>query len=146
MLSQIWCKARHVTLLGRTKAEHLSVVSSTNLGMKYSPRAEIQSRQRVNLRVYVELVIGRSIVGSFLVENPTCRDFTTAQLHEINHLHPRYEPQTACNLTDVRITTTNTFKTYLFFSPKIISPPTKAIPYLQKSNHHNTYDISPALH
>ena len=99
-----------------TKAEHLSLVSSTNLGVKYSPRAEIQSRQRVNLIVFVELAIGRSGVGSFLVENPTCRDFMTAQLNEINHLHPRYEPQTAYNLSDVRITTTDTFGILFSFS------------------------------
>ena len=38
-----------MTLLSawRTKAEHLSVVSSTNLWVKYSPGAEIQSRKRV---------------------------------------------------------------------------------------------------
>lgn len=86
------------------------MVSSTNLRVKYSSRAEIQSRQRVNLRVFVELAIGRSDVGSFLVVNPTCRDFTTAQLYEITHLHPRYKPQTGYNLSDVCITTTNTFK------------------------------------
>ena len=132
---------------GRTKAEHLSEVSYTNLGVKYSPRAEIQSRQRVNLKVFVELAIGRSGVGSFLVENPTCRDFTTAQLNEINHLHTRYEPQTAYSLTDVRITTTDTFMIFFLFLWKIIlsqtclaalstiiSQPSEAISYLQKPN------------
>ena len=119
----------------RTKAEHLSVVSSTNLGVKYSPRAEIQSRQRVNLEVFVELAFGRSGVGSFLVENPTCGDFTTAQPIVIKHLLPRYEPQTGYNLSDIRITTTDTFKILTSFSGK--SFPAKLIsrPSPQSSHH-----------
>ena len=59
----------------------------------------------------------------FLVENPICRGFTTAQLNKINHLHPRYEPQTGYNLSDVRITTTDNFKILFSFSLETHSQP-----------------------
>ena len=119
----------------RTKAEHLSVVSSTNVGVKYSPRAEIQSRQRVNLRVFVELAIGRSGIGSFLVENPTCGDFSTAQHNKINHLHPRYEPQTGYNLSNARITITDTIKILFLFSGKSFPAKLTSRPSPQLSHH-----------
>ena len=91
------------------------MVSSTNLGVKYSLRAEIQSRQRVYLKVSVEMAVGRSGVGKFLDKNPTCRDFTTAHSNENNYLRPKYEAQTVLKLSDIRILTTDILHDLDFF-------------------------------
>ena len=125
----------------RIKTKFLLAVFFASLGVKYSPRAEILSRQRVNLRVFVELAIGRSGVGSFLVENPTCRDLTTAQLNKINHLHPRYESHTAYNLSDVRTTTTDTFMIFFSFTLENHSQPNSSCGPLH--NHLTTYQSNP---
>ena len=95
------------------------------------------------MRVFVELAIGRRGVGSFLVEQATCRDFTTAQLNEINHLHPRYKHQTGYSLSDVRITTTDTFKILFPFSLENHSQPSSSCGPLH--NHLITYRSHPIL-
>ena len=87
------------------------------------------------------MAIGKSGVGSFLVENMTCRDFTTTQLNEINHLHPRYELQTAYNLSDVRITKTDSFKILFSFSLENYSQPKSSRGPLH--NHLTTYRSNP---
>ena len=55
----------HIQRVRRTKAEHLSVVSSTNLGVKYSAIAEIQPRKMVGWTLFDGFSAKRSCTRYF---------------------------------------------------------------------------------
>lgn len=74
--------------------EQQFVMFSTNTGAEYSPRTLTQPQYRLYLRAFVELVIGRSGVGTFFFGNRSDVDIATPQPDEINYLHPKYETQT----------------------------------------------------
>ena len=92
------------------KTRHKKMASSATLEEKFSLRVEIQLRPRVSLRAFAKMVIERSDAGKFLLENSTCRDFTTTQLNDFNQLYHRYKPQTGSTLSGFRIESTESLR------------------------------------
>ena len=99
----------------RTRAEHLSVVLSTNLGVKFSPSTEIQSRTRARYCFCYRL--WRVVLG-ILVEKSVDRDLTTERKSNKNSSPPTYDSRMNQGPSGGRIQSTDISKTPCTFLKK----------------------------